>query len=398
VARDITDQKQAEEIRKKLEGQLIQAQKMEAIGTLAGGIAHDFNNILSAVIGYNELLQMKLPKNTMEFDYAHQIGLAGTRAKDLVQQILTFSRQTEKEFKPVEISITVKEVIKLLRSSLPTTIEIKQNIQSDYLVMGDSTQIHQILMNLCTNAGHAMKEKGGQLLIGLKNIKLNEELISDKMKLAPGIYVQLSVSDTGHGIPAEHLERIFDPFFTTKERGEGTGMGLSVVHGIVESYKGAIHVSSQEGKGTVFDIYLPAIESRADLDKSEAEHMPKGTEHILFVDDEPIIVEMGKSQLEALGYKVSTRSDSLEALALFKSKPDSFDLIITDMTMPKMTGDELAKDIKRIRPDIPIILCTGFSSKLTSKSAQQLDIDGLLMKPIILKDMASAVRKVIDKE
>lgn len=398
VAQDITDQKSAEEARKKLEGQLVRAQKMEAIGTLAGGIAHDFNNILSAVIGYNELLQMQLPKDSAEFHYAHQIELAGIRAKDLVQQILAFSRQTEIEFKPVDISLIIHEVIKLLRSSLPTTIEIKQDIQSDSIVMGDPTQIHQILMNLCTNAGHAMKEQGGQLTISLKSIKLKEELISDQIKLAAGTYIQLSVSDTGHGISAEHLDRIFDPFFTTKGQVEGTGLGLSIVHGIVESHKGAIQVSSQENKGTVFFIYLPVVERRAEPDKRLAEEMFKGTEHILFVDDEPIIAEMCKSQLEALGYKVTSMSNGFEALAQFKTFPDIFDLIITDMTMPEMSGDELAKEIKRVRADIPIVLCTGFSNKITPKTAKQFDIDALLIKPVSLKEMAKVVRKLLDKK
>ncbi len=371
---------------------------MEAIGTLAGGIAHDFNNILSAVIGYNELLQMQLPKDSAEFHYAHQIELAGIRAKELVQQILAFSRQTETEFKPVDVSLIVHEVIKLLRSSLPKTIEIEQDIQRDNIVMGDPTQIHQILMNLCTNAGHAMKEKGGRLTIRLKRIKLNEALISDQIKLAVGTYVKLSVSDTGHGIPAEHLDRIFDPFFTTKGPVEGTGLGLSIVHGIVESHKGAIQVSSQENKGTVFLIYLPVVERRAEPDKRLAEDMFKGTEHILFVDDEPTIAEMCKSQLEALGYKVTSLSNSLEALAQFKTFPGSFDLIITDMTMPEMSGDEIAKEIKRVRTDIPIILCTGFSTKITPTTARQFDIDALLMKPVILREMAEVVRKLLDKK
>jgi len=397
VVRDITERKQNEKEKAKLESHLQQAQKMEAIGTLAGGIAHDFNNILAAVIGYTELLQINLPRNSMEFDYANQIHKAGNRAKELVQQILTFSRQTEHELKPVEVSIIVKEVAKLLRSSLPTTIEIKQNIQGNSLVMGDPTQLHQILMNLCTNAGHAMQEKGGLLAIELKSIDLKEDLVSDRITLKPGNYVQLSVSDTGLGIQAKHLDRVFDPFFTTKELGEGTGMGLSVVHGIVKNYKGAIYVYSKEGKGSTFKIFLPAIERRAEPEKREAEDIPKGTEHILFVDDEPILVKLGTSQLEAIGYKVSSRSNSLEALALFKNKPDSFDLVITDMTMPKLTGDGLATEIKRVRPDIPIILCTGFSSKITSDNMEQFDFDAFLMKPIILKEMAKIVRKFLDE-
>ena len=396
VSRDMTEHKQAEKEKKILEARLFQSQKMEAIGTLAGGIAHDFNNILAAVIGYTELLQMNLPRNSNEFDYANQIQQAGDRAKDLVQQILTFSRQTEHELKPMEVSIIVKEVNKLLRSSLPTTIEINQNIQTDALVMGDPTQLHQILMNLCTNAGHAMKEKGGLLSIDLKSVELKDDLPRDQMNLKPGTYVQLSVSDSGHGIPADYLDRVFEPFFTTKERGEGTGMGLSVVHGIVESYEGAIYAFSEEGQGSTFEVLLPAIERRTEPDKREKEDIPRGTEHILFVDDEQVLVDLGTSQLESLGYTVSSRSSSLEALALFKHKPDSFDLIITDMTMPEMTGDELTHEIKRIRPDIPVILCTGFSAKITPESAEKFNIQALIMKPIIIKNMAKVIRKVLE--
>ena len=372
VSRDMTEHKQAEKEKKILEARLFQSQKMEAIGTLAGGIAHDFNNILAAVIGYTELLQMNLPRNSNEFDYTRQIQQAGDRAKDLVQQILTFSRQTEHELKPVEVSIIVKEVTKLLRSSLPTTIEISQNIQNETIIMGDPTQIHQILMNLGTNASHAMKEKGGRLSIDLKTVEIQDDLSSGQMNLSPGTYVQLSVSDTGHGIPADYLDRVFEPFFTTKDRGEGTGMGLSVVHGIVESYKGAIFAFSEEGKGSTFKILLPAIERQTAPDIRETEKIPRGTEHILFVDDEQVLVNIGTSQLESLGYTVSSRTSSTEALALFKNKPESFDLIITDMTMPEMTGDQLAKEIKRIRPEIPVILCTGFSAKITSDSAEKI--------------------------
>jgi len=397
IIRDTTQQTESQKRFKLMEQRLFQSQKMEAIGTLAGGIAHDFNNILSAVIGYTELLQMNLPATSEEFDYARQIKQAGNRARDLVQQILTFSRQTEQELKPVEVSTIVKEVIKLLRSSLPTTIEIKHHIQGSSLIMGDPTQLHQILMNLCTNSGHAMQEKGGLLSIELLSIDLKENLMSDQVRLNPGAYVQLSVSDTGHGMPAEYLDRIFDPFFSTKERGEGTGMGLSVVHGIVQSYNGAIYVHSEEGKGSTFKIFLPAIERRTEPAKRETDDILKGTGHILFVDDEPILVKMSTSQLEALGYTVSSRTNSLEALALFKKNPNRFDLVITDMTMPKMTGDEFAREIKQIRPDIPIILCTGFSSKITPDNVQQFDIDAFLMKPIIIQDMAQVVRDVMGK-
>jgi PAS domain S-box-containing protein len=396
--RDITENKRIEEEKANFQNKLVQGQKMEAIGTLAGGIAHDFNNILSAIIGYTELLQMKLSGNSKEFDYAQQIRIAGARARDLIKQILTFSRQSEHEIRPVDLATIAKEISKLLRSSLPTTIEIRQGIQGNALVMGDPTQLHQILMNLCTNAGHAMQDKGGLLTIELKNIQVEDDLVIDNINLTPGNYVQLSVSDTGHGIPAEHLERIFDPFFTTKERGEGTGMGLSVVHGIVESCKGAIHVDSEAGIGSTFKIFLPAIERPARRVIHEAADIPKGNEHLLFVDDDPALIRMGTTQLESLGYKVSSRSNSIEALALFKNKPDTFDLVITDMTMPKMTGDALATEIKRIKPSIPIILCTGFSLKISQENIHKFDIDAFLLKPIIIGEMAETIRNVLDKK
>lgn len=396
--RDITENKRIEEEKANFQNKLVQGQKMEAIGTLAGGIAHDFNNILSAIIGYTELLQMKLSGSSKEFDYTQQIRMAGARAKDLVKQILTFSRQSDHEIKPVEVATIAKEISKLLRSSLPTTIEIRQNIQGNSLVMGDPTQLHQILMNLCTNAGHAMQDKGGLLTIELNSIQVEDDLGIDNINLTPGNYVQLNVSDTGHGIPTEHLERIFDPFFTTKDRGEGTGMGLSVVHGIVESYKGAIHVDSEAGIGSTFKIFLPAIERPARQAISEVADIPKGTEHILFVDDDPVLTGMGTTQLESLGYTVSSRTNSIEALALFKNKPDNFDLVITDMTMPKMTGDQLATEIKRIKPNIPIILCTGFSLKISPDNIHKIDIDAFLLKPIIIEEMAKTVRNVLDKK
>jgi PAS domain S-box-containing protein len=396
IIRDITNRIEAEEQLKAMEKQLYQSQKMEAIGALAGGIAHDFNNILAAVIGYIELLQMSLSPNSKEWDYTRHILRAGNRAKDLVKQILTFSRQTETELKPVEVGIIAEEVAKLLRSSLPTTIEIECSIQGNTLVKGDPTQIHQILMNLCTNAGHAMQENGGLLTVDVRNIELEKELVNNRVALAPGIYAQLSVSDTGQGMSPEIVDRVFDPFFTTKERGEGTGMGLSVVHGIVESYRGASYVYSEEGKGSTFRIFLPAIERPTEPDKREDVKIPMGTERILLVDDESILVEMTTSQLEALGYRVTSRSNSIEALELFKKRPDCFDLLLTDMTMPQMTGDDLANEIRRIRPDIPVILCTGFSSKVTSENARLLNIDAFLMKPIIVRDMANTIRKVLD--
>ncbi len=393
---DITDRQEIEKAKSALEKQLRQTQKMEAIGTLAGGIAHDFNNILSAVLGYTEMLQLKLDKGSTEHEYAHHIYSAGNRAKALVQQILTFSRQTEHELRPVDVNATIQEVTHLLRSSLPSTIEIQQNLQSKPLVMGDPTQLHQILMNLCTNAAHAMKDTGGVLDIELTTVELKDNLASAQIKMTPGVYMQLNVSDTGCGIPAEIIDRVFDPFFTTKKRGEGTGMGLSVIHGIVESYNGTINVYSEVGKGSTFRVFLPAIERRDEADKRQDEDIPTGNERILFIDDEPMLVELSTSQLETLGYHVMSRSSSVDALSLFEEEPDAFDLVITDLTMPRMTGDELAGRLKAIRPDIPIILCTGFSATITSESAHRFGIDAFLMKPIIVREMAKVIRDVLD--
>ena len=394
--RDITERRKMEQERDVLNKRLLQSQKMEAIGQLAGGIAHDFNNILAGIIGYTELLQMKLPSPGPEYDYTHQILQAGNRAKDLVQQILAFSRQTKKELKPIEVNIIIKEVTKLLRSSLPTTIQIEQNLRGNPLVMGDSTQIHQMLMNLCTNAGHAMQENGGILSIDVQNLEISGSMQKEGSKLASGSYVQISVSDTGHGIPADLTDRVFDPFFTTKKRGEGTGMGLSVVHGIIKSYDGEITLHSKAGEGTTATILLPAIDKISKMDAIEVDDFPRGGEHILLVDDEPMLVEVGASLLESLGYKVSSRTNSLEALDFFKSDASTINLVITDMTMPAMTGDELAKEIKLIEPAVPIILCTGFSSKLTSENAHKYNVDALLLKPIILREMAKVVRNTLD--
>jgi len=398
VTRNIADRKLAEEEKKKLETQLRQAQKMETIGTLAGGIAHDFNNILSAIFGFTELAMDHAEHGSLLHDNLQEVLIAGERAKDLIQQILTFSRQSDQEIKPVQIGLLAKEAIKLLRASLPTTIKIRQNIQTDSLVMSDPTQIHQILMNLCTNAGHAMKRKGGVLEVELDNLELDSELVSIYPDLEPGPYVRLTVSDTGHGMTPEVINRIFDPFYTTKEKGEGTGMGLSVVHGIVKSYGGTINVHSEPGKGSTFKIFLPAIERRIEADARIEKPIPKGKEHILFIDDEQPLVDIGKQLLESLGYEVTTRISSVEALELFKSRSDTYDLIITDMTMPNMTGDELAKKLIAIRSDIPIILCTGFSVKITEEKAKRLGIRALVSKPILKRDIAETIRRALDEK
>ncbi|MCP4581578.1 MAG: PAS domain S-box protein [candidate division Zixibacteria bacterium] len=389
--RDITERKQTEE-------QLRQAQKMEAIGTLAGGIAHDFNNILAGIIGYTEIAMNNTEIDTPIHEYLQRVIEGGDRAKDLVQQILAFSRQSEQHQKPIQIKLIAEEALNLLRASLPSTIEIRHNIRSEAAVLTDPTQIHQVFMNLCTNAAHAMREKGGVLEVKLVDTELGPDFIAKHPGLTPGPYLKLSVSDAGHGMSRQTLDRIFDPFFTTKEKGEGTGMGLSVTHGIVKSCDGLITVYSELGEGTTFNIFLPTIERRFKSELRAEERIPTGTERILFIDDEKPIVEIGKLILESLGYDVVTKTDSLEALEFFKNQSDKIDLVITDMTMPKMTGEHLALEIKNIRSDIPIILCTGFSAIIDEARAEKTGIQAFVLKPILKKDIAGTVRRVLDKK
>lgn len=384
--------------RKRLETQLRQAQKMEAIGTLAGGIAHDFNNILSAVIGYAELAIQDAPVNTtLERDLRNVLE-AGERAKALVNQILTFSRQKEHELRPIQILPVIKEALKLLRASLPTTIEIRRDLRGDSLIMGDPTQIHQVLMNLCTNAAHAMNKKGGLLEVGLKEEDLDLDFSIRHHDVKPGRYLKLSVSDTGCGMPPAVQERIFDPFFTTKGEGEGTGMGLSVVHGIVKGHGGTITVYSEPEQGSIFNVYFPVVEARDLTDAEVPTDLRKGHERILFIDDEEFQVDLGKQILERLGYKVITRRSSVEALELFCVNPYGFDLVITDLTMPNLTGDALARELIAVRPDIPIILCTGFSDRITEEQALSLGIRAFIMKPIVMREMSETVRRVLDEK
>ena len=395
--RDITKRIKAKKERQKLENQLAQVQKMEAIGTLAGGIAHDFNNILSAIIGYTEISKLDLPAESDIFNNLDHVIKAGNRAKELVQQILTFSRQTDHVPKPVQVRLIIKEALKLMRASLPATIDIEQNMDSDSMVMGDPTQFHQIIMNLCTNAAHAMRAKGGTLVVSLSDVQLQTETMDHHSDLKPGKYVQISVKDSGEGMKPEVLQRIYEPFFTTKERDKGTGMGLAVVHGIVSSFDGRIYVTSEPGVGTTVKVYLPIINQKSVIPAEVPEELPVGHERILFIDDEPDIVEIGKRALEDLGYQVDSRTSSLEALKLFQSQSQRYDLVISDMTMPQMTGDKLAKKLIKIQKDIPIILCTGFSSKITSEVAREIGIRALLMKPIVRNELATVVRKVLNE-
>jgi signal transduction histidine kinase len=380
-----------------LEKQLFQAQKMETIGTLAGGIAHDFNNILTSVIGFSELALNDAKKGSQQYDNLQEVLTAGNRAVDLVKQILTFSRQTDQKKKPVQVKQILKEALKFIRSSIPTTINIKQNIQSDALIMGDPAHIHQVLMNLCANAAHAMKDTGGVLTVDLSDMEFNSNVVSNYPDLPPGKYLNLTVTDTGHGMTPDVLDKIFDPFFTTKQKEEGTGMGLSVVHGIVRGHEGAIYAYSNPGQGSTFNIFLPAIHKQLQPEDSVDRPVLTGTERILMVDDEPAIVKMSKQTLESLGYDVVTRTSSIEALEFFRRRPKSVDLVITDMTMPNMTGDELAVELMKIRPDIPVILCTGFSTRINEQKSKAKGIRAFVLKPIIKQKLSETIRKVLDR-
>jgi PAS domain S-box-containing protein len=397
VVHDITEQNQAEEEKKNLEYQLQQAQKMEAIGTLAGGIAHDFNNILSVIIGYTELILMNANVDAEVRENLKEIFSASKHARDMVKQILAFSRQNKQERKPIQVAHIAKEAIKMLRASLPATISIQQHIEKDTgVIEADPTQIHQVLMNLCTNAAHAINEKDGVLEISLCNVELDQKAAADIPDLEARSYLKLSVKDSGEGIHPDARQQIFNPYFTTKEKGKGTGLGLAVVQGIVKSCDGAVTVESEVGKGTAFHVYLPTIKRKLTAENEISTPLPMGSERILFIDDEQPLVEIGKLMLERLGYSVATRTSSIEALELFKADSDRFDLVITDIVMPNMSGDKLAEKIMDIRADIPIVLCTGYSEKFTRRNASEMGIQTLLMKPLVMRDLATVVRQAIE--
>ncbi|HOS96178.1 MAG TPA: PAS domain S-box protein [Deltaproteobacteria bacterium] len=397
IGRDITERKKAEEEKKRLETQLAQAQKMESIGTLAGGIAHDFNNILSAIIGYTELAMNDIADPVRAGAELGEVLKAGERAKDLVSQILTFSRQTETRHSPLAIKTVVKESLKMIRSVTPSNIEIRSDLADSGVILSDPTQINQVMLNLCTNAVHAMGKTGGILEVGLRRVHAEGGSELRDLDLVPGTYMRLEVRDTGHGMSPEVMSRIFDPYFTTKEVGRGTGLGLAVVHGIVKSHGGAITCESVPGEGTTFRVYFPEIESMeqasAPLSKGD---LPTGTERILFVDDEQVLVNLARRMMESLGYTVFTRTSSIEALEFFRANPDKFDLVITDMTMPGMTGDMLTKKILKIRKDIPVILCSGYSEHMSEERSKLIGIREFIMKPIVMKDLAKTIRKVLD--
>jgi nitrogen-specific signal transduction histidine kinase/ActR/RegA family two-component response regulator len=392
---------QLDKEKKQLEDQLRQAQKMEAIGTLAGGIAHDFNNILAAIMGHTELALMQLAEKNQAERCLSEVLRASDRAKDLVSQILSFSRYSDSELKPLQISIVIKEALRLIRSTLPTTIQINRAIQDqNSIIVGNATQIHQIMMNLCTNAAHAMKGKDGSLTVALKSVDVGIDDLAESAcyptGLGPGRYVLLTVSDTGHGIPKHLISRIFDPYFTTKDKGVGTGLGLAVVHGIVQNHGGIIEVESSDGQGTNFYIYLPRVESEIKDEVKTLQAIPDGHENILYVDDDATLAELGGKLLTTLGYRVTTETDPHHALEMFLEQPQAFDLIITDLIMPGLTGEALAAEILKYSPRMPIIVCTGFRERLSEDQLSQSGIKGILYKPITIHHLAQVIRQVLD--
>ncbi len=393
VKRDVTQEL-------KLEQQVRQSQKMEAIGTLAGGIAHDFNNILSAIMGYTQLSMTSLDRDSQIYDQMGHVFKAATRAKDLVQQILSFSRHSEQQKRPIKIIPIIQEVCKFLRASLPTTIEIQKNLETAHdVVVADPTQIHQVLMNLSTNAWHAMRQSGGVLEITLDEVRLGPQDLVMYPDLNTGPYVKLTIRDTGHGINQDLLDRIFDPYFTTKKKGEGTGLGLSVVHGIIKNHGGSITVYSEAGKGTTFHILLPQeTRSGESADRQQAAALPRGTETILFVDDEEDLVDFSRQMLGNMGYTIEGTTSPVEAIEIFKKSPDGFDLVITDKTMPQKTGFELVEEIRSLRTDIPVIVCTGHGEQTDLETAEALGIQKVVMKPVTREELAQIIRSVLQNK
>lgn len=397
ISRDMTETITLREQQKILQHRLNHAQKMESIGLLAGGIAHDFNNILTAIIGYSELSLALAEKGSTFENYVREIYNAGNRAKELVQQILTVARRQQVERMPIQLSTIAKEAIRFLRSSIPTSIDIQTDWRSMAYVLADPGQIHQIFMNLFTNAVQAMETGIGTITVTVSDHRVNGRQTED-IGLDAGDYVRIIISDTGKGIPPEHLDKIFEPYFTTKEKGVGTGLGLSIVHGIVKSYGGDISVKSQVGIGTTFTIDLPTIEYGSwRCSQIQQTVLPTGIERILLIDDETTVVQVCMEMLTKLGYQVTGMTDSAAALELFRKMPGDFDLIITDMTMPGMTGDVLARECINIRPDIPVILCTGYNRQVTESRAAELGIRCLMMKPIPFENLSRTVRQVLDE-
>lgn len=390
VMRDITHMVE-------LETQLRQAQKMEAIGALASGIAHDFNNVLTAILGQAHLALTCRHEDSQVHRSLSEIIRAGARAANLVKQILTFSRQTEQEVKPVQLAAIVKETLALLRGSLPATIEIRYQIDEGCPpVLADATQLHQVLMNICTNAYHAMEQSGGVLTVALGLEEISPEHAGAYLDLQAGRYTLLTISDTGHGMDDETKRRVFEPYFTTKPEGKGTGMGLAMVHGIVKNHNGTVHVYSEAGKGTEFKIYLPVIEEVEDTTAASVEKIKYGNgERVLFVDDEKTILDSGSQALTTIGYELTSLSCPAEALETFRANPWQFDVVITDRTMPKMTGPALAVELLSIRPDLPIILLTGLNNAVTSEEVKNTGIVKTISKPVSLARLSNAIHDAL---
>ncbi|QXE91617.1 PAS domain-containing protein [Geomonas subterranea] len=384
---------------RKTEKELRQAQKMEAIGTLAAGIAHDFNNILTSILGFTDMVLHKVPEGGVGRAEMQQVFTAAQRAADLVRQILSFSRHTEQERKPVHLAAIIDDACRLLRSSLPTSIAMVKEVavtpDADK-VLADPTQLHQVLMNLGTNAAHAMLPEGGALTVSLREVAAGSPELAPFPFLAPVPHLHLTVRDTGRGMESRMLERIFDPYFTTKPAGEGTGLGLAVVHGIVKNHGGAIAVHSEPGRGTCFEVFLPAVSLEITLEEEVPEQLLQGSERILFVDDEESLTVLGQGILENLGYSVVTSSNSAGALDIFRADPSRFDLVITDLTMPGLSGKSLAKEISALRPDLPIILCTGFKETVDDRDAEY-GIRACLMKPYTSLTLGRTIRQVLER-
>ncbi len=381
-----------------MEARLADSQRLEAIGTLAGGIAHDFNNILTAIVGYTEMSLSSLPEKTPLRDNLSQVLLGGRRATELVKQILAFSRKSHLEKRPVRIGDVVLETLKLLRAAVPSTVRIVSEIQSTSRVFANPTQIYQVVMNLCTNASAAMGGSGGVLRIRLADSGfLDEAFVAGHPGIEPGEYVCMTVEDTGCGMVPEVMTHIFEPFFTTRLHGGGTGMGLAVVHGIVCAHGGAIDVKSRPGQGTAFEIYLPIVSEPEVECRSEESPLQPGNERILFVDDEEMIMNLLRGRLGSLGYRVTGSTDSQMALDLFRKAPFSFDIVISDVTMPGMTGDRLAQEVRKIRPGMPVILCSGYTERMTSEKAAELGIRAFIPKPVSFRFLAGAIRSAIDE-
>ncbi|MCP4687343.1 MAG: response regulator, partial [Desulfobacterales bacterium] len=398
-AQDVTKYEESIKEKKNLQDRITRAEKLEAISTLAGGIAHDFNNILGAILGYTQLIEMEVEPGSTAWKYIERILIASDRAKNLIQQILAFSRRSEPEKMPVDISIVIKEALKLLEASVPANIEFRRNVKSNLgAVLADQTQIHQVLMNLCTNALHAMENNDGMIKIALTPVDVGDDEIEAYHDIAPGSYLKLTVSDTGCGMPPETISRIFEPYYTTKAPGEGTGMGLASVHGVVKDHGGTILVESAPGEGSSFHAFFPVIKDDIQTENLDKETISSGDERVLFLDDEAPLVDIWDRMLSKLGYHVIGLTDPRDALDAFRANPYDFDIVITDMTMPGMTGEDFAREVIKIRPEIPVVLCTGFRKGFSEVNARAAGVKDFLLKPLTVMEMAQTIRKALDNQ